>query len=96
MKRSVAIAMIVAFGNLGGLIASYTYVHPSRRSQPIAPTVFTLALIIDTYQETRLDTILGTVRDLVFLIANSISELCLGVLVSVLVVSALQARSLLF
>jgi hypothetical protein len=26
MKRSVAIAMIVAFGNLGGLIASYTYV----------------------------------------------------------------------
>ncbi|KEP54687.1 high-affinity nicotinic acid transporter [Rhizoctonia solani 123E] len=26
MKRSVAIAMIVAFGNLGGLIASYTYI----------------------------------------------------------------------
>ena len=26
MKRSVAIAMVVAFGNLGGLIASYTYV----------------------------------------------------------------------
>ncbi|KAH7338958.1 major facilitator superfamily domain-containing protein [Rhizoctonia solani] len=26
MKRSVAIAMIVAFGNLGGLVASYTYI----------------------------------------------------------------------
>ncbi|KAL5640358.1 hypothetical protein ACGC1H_007578 [Rhizoctonia solani] len=26
MKRSVAIAMVVAFGNLGGLIASYTYI----------------------------------------------------------------------
>ncbi|KAF8753737.1 Major Facilitator Superfamily [Rhizoctonia solani] len=26
MKRSVAIAMVVAFGNLGGLVASYTYI----------------------------------------------------------------------
>lgn len=26
MKRGVAIAMIISFGNLGGLLASYTYI----------------------------------------------------------------------